>query len=690
MRSARIVIGVCLLVLAGALAGCAAGGAAGGLVVVPTEVAKAKATEDKFKDVHAIYLYDIGFMHFDPIDIGNSYYPSYVNSRFAKIKLLTRAATEGGKFGNIFIRHYSDLINIKAHVIKPDGKRVDLTKSDFLKTTLVKDVVPDANPPIDFNESTIIFPGLDPGDIIVYSYTARGRQLTWNFNHVDAPVMFSKFMVARPPQRSEIQPLIYDRHNLNPAKSEDKGMATGMDGYMSISRQATFDIWTARNVPAVTFETAMPSVVDLASRIRVWQGDRKWDWNTMGTTYHKWFSHYGRPPSAAKDIVAKIIEGKSDPMERAKAIHDWVKANLSIERSFDALSYVPRAVEITTLDLEKILKEKVATPEQASNVMFLLMQAAGIEPAVVVVSPSYLPEAMEGLHDFYQFTVPLLALDENTFIDTTDRFVPFGQIPYYFEGRKALWLKGETVSFRNLPVSPAKANQRTITIEGKLDAEGTAKVDAKFIMTGHMALAFRRHFGSMNPKEREEAVRDLMTVAAAKADVDEFSINNLDKPDEPLELLTKYTVPGYTELLRDKMLLKLSAFVHHTACPILTSPDGADEYVCPKPSEEIRKNPVRFPFLRIETMDIKVHLPVGFSLQAMPKGFRTRHIEDAEVVGVQTSYGSPDGKVLHVIRKFAVNKKLIDKKGYPKLAPMIQRFQAQKDTLITLELPKMD
>ena len=50
-------------------AGC---GAAGKFSIVPPEVAKAKAPDDKYKDVHAIYLYDIKNVHYDPIDIGKN------------------------------------------------------------------------------------------------------------------------------------------------------------------------------------------------------------------------------------------------------------------------------------------------------------------------------------------------------------------------------------------------------------------------------------------------------------------------------------------------------------------------------------------------------------------------------------------------------------------------------------------
>lgn len=682
-------VGACLLSLS--ISGCG-GGLASGLVVIPPAVEKAKAPEGKWKGIHAIYLYDVGYVSYDPIDVGIAEYPSYAYSHFAKIKLLTRAATEGAMYGNIPIRHMDELYKIDAKVIKPDGTEHKLTKSDYVTTVLVKDVVPDRNPPIDFYETQIVFPGLNPGDIIQYSYTARSATLTWNFNHVGAPVLFSKFMVARPQRRVEIQPVIYNRHQLDIVKSEDSGMATGMAGYLSIggvSHQATYDIWTATNIPPITDEVARPPVVDLASRVREWQGDRRWDWSTLGNTYYKWFSHYGRYPGKAKGLAEKVIKGISDPRERSKAIHDWVKKTLNIE-PLNQLTAVPRTVEIETIDIDKLMEEKNAPPEKVANLMWLMMQSVGVDATVVLASEMDSPPAIEDLPSIYQFTHPLLALPDGTLIDTTNRLCPFGMVPWVFEGRKALWIKEGSVAFKDIPASSSEANRREIKAQGVIDPDGSAKIEVDFEMTGQMALAWRKLLAPMKPKERQDFIRDVATVTAGKAEVDEFTFDNLDDIDKPVGLELKYHVPGYADVLRDKLVFKAGAFIHFTACPVLKDSLGADIYICPKPITETRDNPVEFPFRRYDEMNIKVSFPKGFLLQALPKGFRTRQIEKGTSLGVQTSYGSDGGKDLVVLRKFSVNDPFVDLKGYPPLRDMIRRYEAQKDTLITLELPKMD
>jgi hypothetical protein len=61
MRYFRTLVCASFALLAAVSAGCG-GGLASGLVVIPPEVANAKADEGKYKGIHAIYLYDIGYV----------------------------------------------------------------------------------------------------------------------------------------------------------------------------------------------------------------------------------------------------------------------------------------------------------------------------------------------------------------------------------------------------------------------------------------------------------------------------------------------------------------------------------------------------------------------------------------------------------------------------------------------------
>lgn len=662
------------LLLPALLASACTGGSTG-LVIVPDAVDKAQPDPDAYDNIHAIYLYNVGFADFDPMDVGNSKYPTYQFTEYAKVKLLTRAATEGRRWGNRMIRHIGEMKDIEAWVIKADGKRQKLGPKDFTSNILFKDIVPGATPPIHLYETTIIFPGLEAGDTIEYRFTRRGRDTKWTFSKFEAPVLYSKFMMARPMRRVEIQPVLYDRHDLGIEKSEDSGIVAGMTGRIG-SRRTTYDIWEARDVPPIEREAQMQPLVDVASRLRVWQGDRRLSWSTLGETYWKWFKHYGRAPGAAEAQAKKVLEGVgSAPRERAKAIHDWVKRNIAI-KDHDQLSWVPRQIEIATIDIEELLEDKTATPEQAANLMWLMMKAAGVDAQLVLTTSQYDAEAEEGLPDLYQFTYPLLALPDGTFIDASDRWVPFGMLPFWFEGQKSLHIDEGQISFEELPESAPADNRLARTIRGKIDTEGVATVvmDSEFI--GQLALRARSYYAGKTAEEREKALQEGIAESTPKAELGEWSIEHLEDADQPLALHIEFRVPGYADVLRDKMVIKLAAFVDHTYCPELTTTE--------------RDNPVWFPHRLQEDMDIKIDMPLGHHLKDLPKGFRTRHFDSQTAMGVQNSYGSPDGKDLHVIRKLSVNETFVGLDGYPLLRKMAQRYLGQKNTLVTVELPDMD
>ena len=55
------------LLIAALIGGCGAGSK---FVVIPPEVEKAVAPKSMEQGVHAVYLYDVQNVHYDPIDIG--------------------------------------------------------------------------------------------------------------------------------------------------------------------------------------------------------------------------------------------------------------------------------------------------------------------------------------------------------------------------------------------------------------------------------------------------------------------------------------------------------------------------------------------------------------------------------------------------------------------------------------------
>ena len=648
------------------------------LVVIPNEVEQMAVPEGKYKDVPAVYLYEVGYAHFDPIDIGNTYYPSYVFTHSAKVKLLTRAATEADHWGKIPIHHVGNLINLEALVIKKSGEKKALGKGDFLSSVVVKNAVRMGNSALDLQETVIAFPGLEPGDVIQYKYTKRGRVVNWQFNHVDAPVMYSKFMLARPLQRAEIQPLIFNRHDLKIESSVEKMMTSALTGYTGLSLQHEFDVWTARDIPAIRAEAAMPPLADLASRLMVWQGDSRLSWSDLGAPYYKWFTHYNEqlPRARAKALAEPLIKGLTSPLDQARAIQRWVKDTVSIQ-GYSELSWVPRTEEIGTIDLEAVLKEKHAFPEQVASLLWLMLDSVGIHSSVVLANHRSSPPAEENLPTIDQFSYVLLALPDGTLLDTTDRLCPLGFVPWEFEGTKALWLKPDSAVFKSIPSSAPGVNKRVIDIIGTIKPEGEAEVVARYNLKGLMGYAYRRWLVSMSDKEKQEAIRGMITAASESAEVDGFEVKQLEKFEEPLDIIVTYKIPRYAVVLKDKMEMKLGAFVHHVSCPD-----------CFYPSSPERTNPVMFPFKRLDEINVDLSFPANALLRVVPKGFRTKELESGTAIGVQTSYGSTDGKSLQVQRKLSINDLLVGKEGFGALRNLIGRYLEQKDTLISLELTR--
>lgn len=130
----------------------------------------------------AVILHDVGKLYasFDPLEY------SLVHHR--RIKILTDA---GLKHANVSIPYYKDenrdfIRNIKAQVLQPNGKHIELSKSDFYKEDISQY----------WAAINFTFPNIQPGSVIEYEYELISQDIVnlkdWYFQQ-DIPVRYSKF-----------------------------------------------------------------------------------------------------------------------------------------------------------------------------------------------------------------------------------------------------------------------------------------------------------------------------------------------------------------------------------------------------------------------------------------------------------------------------------------------------------------
>ncbi|MBW1808165.1 MAG: DUF3857 domain-containing protein [Deltaproteobacteria bacterium] len=629
-------------------------------IAIPPDVAAATVPEHLKQGHDAVYLYDIGWVYYGPagLDIPSN----LVFTRLAKIKLLTRAATEAGKFGIISISHRGKFIELEAVIHKPDGSHRPLTKSDIVTTALHKSRK--RNQLENLYVTRIIFPDLNQSDIIEYKYTHGLSEAGWIFGHVDVPVLFSRYIVERSFEIFSFEKLLRDHQNLKPKKTTQT-----LTGSVGFNKHVS---WTATNIPAIIQEPLMPPLIDLASSIVLWAKFSEYTLEQMSSAYFEWVTVHQECPRSIRQLVMKITTGVGGSSAKIRTIIDWVKTNIVVVNN-GVISGVIPSMDPGDTNVENVLENRMATAEQAASLAWLMLHAAGIDTAIVLTSNADKSEFDDDVTDLTLCTHVFLALDDDgvKLFDLTDRFRPYDSFPTQFQGRRALWIEEDYFSLKNLPASQPTDNQTKISVDGQVEPTGDVVVTTKLVFSGEPANLLRKALSLANKQQQEAVMTRIIGKSVKNIEIRDLVFDDVEDPYQPLCMRVEFAVPKHAKIINGKMIMSLAPFINLIYTPPLIA--------------KSRTNQVLFPFVADHQLKASIRFPAGYRLATLPKGLSHKKDKPPFTIGLETIYKSSDNTSLEISRRFVINNRRVAVESYPALRDQVREFLEQNNTLVVLE-----
>jgi hypothetical protein len=243
-----------------ALAGC--GGFGGGQLMA--EEGMPKAVPERFAGYDAVVLHDVGWIHHHPYLAQRELPFPFVFTRWTRVKLQRPAAVEPGRFGILKVVHLDDLLEAQASVKKADGRVVALGPADIKTVVLDQDYYPDLEPPLNLNETSFLFPGLEAGDVLELRTTQVGWPASWFFHWPDTPVLLSRIIVTRPNTELDLQLSQFD-----PGKVIGPVEEATLSGSAQIGGSEEQLAWTALELAPPPSGDFLPPLVARRSRLDV-------------------------------------------------------------------------------------------------------------------------------------------------------------------------------------------------------------------------------------------------------------------------------------------------------------------------------------------------------------------------------------------------------------------------------------
>jgi hypothetical protein len=630
-----------------------------------TSMAELQMTSyDKDPSAPAVILYDEGNYY---IDEKNDY--DNATDYYRRVKIINKDQAQDLATVSIVTPKKYRVLNIQgATYTLQNGlkKKVVLQASDIFVTDLNSD----------FKKTSFTLPNISSGCVIEYSYKVLSPYLgitDWYFqsNVPTARSVFKTAIIGNYKYNIKLGGLL----DLTESKSVvDKRCFTLPDGRVSACASSTYAI---NNVPAFQTEDYMLSAknylarmsFNLESVVSAKQAVGGYDQGVKRktTNYTKtWkdtdkkvrldvLNNQGAKKNFFKRQLTESILDNPNTLERAKQVYGFIQ---------DRYSWNEENWSYGNLKIKKSFDERTGNVEEINLALYNSLQAAKIESYITFVSTrdNGIPTKLfPVIYDFNYIIIKTVVDGKEYFLDATNKYRPFGEIPFKClngEARVFDFKKGSY--WQNLNTLKIASEKSTIHIA--LDEEGHILAKIAATSNGYNATDIRNTYAKIG---EEEYLREL-SQGLSDSEIENYTINNLKLIEQPIE--ENYQIisdDSYTDGKNIRIF------------PVLRSRRGVNPFQLKE-----RLYPVDFGYRRSLMHRITIDIPKGYQVTQLPQkvGVKLPNNGGAYLYQVQQN-----NEQVRVFIRFNINKKIFSPEEYFYLKEFYNKIIEAESSFIELE-----
>lgn len=345
------------------------------------------------------------------------------------------------------------------------------------------------------------------------------------------------------------------------------------------------------------------------------------------------------------DMAAKIKNQYKDPLERARAAYEAIKA-INWNKVESLIAYE------NTLSVP--YKQKVANSAEINMMLYQLLNELNIEATPVVLSTRENGSISQSLPSINKlnYMIACATIDGKDYLmDATEKYLPMGMLP-------ERCLNGDGRSFNKAQsgrfVSLIPENEETKVTAYDLQLGDDLSLKGKLIKSqgDYGAYNFRCQFKSF--ASEESFINDMETQNPGLM-IKDYKFDKIDSIYFPTNEEYSVEIKNKVEKVNDLIMVNPFLFEQVVQNPF---------------ASETRKYPVNFPYLRTEMVVTKIGIPDGLTIPEMPKPVSIELPDKSATVLINYSL---KGKDLVVVYKFQLNKLLF----FPTEHEMLKEMYSQ-------------
>ncbi|MCB0426945.1 MAG: DUF3857 domain-containing protein [Mangrovimonas sp.] len=442
---------------------------------------------------NALLIYEYGKSHVNQSDYDLVF--EYQN----KTKILTR---EGFDEGNISIYLYNSdnkkekLKNLKAVTYNIENNRIE--KMEVSKKDIFEEKYNDNYTIVKFT-----FPNLKVGSVIAYSYEIRSPFMykfqPWTFQS-DIPTLYSEYN-TKVPANFEYNIKLVGGMKLSTNTAELERHC--LQGSYGASADCTVSQYIMQNIPAFRKESYMTTRDNYLARIEYELKTFKGFDGTVKNYTKTWDTadkeirtdpNIGRQlgkSNVVRDLLDDTITNEANPLEKAKKILEYVQNNYVWDETYSLFKDV---------SIKNLIKEKSGSATEINILLHNLLVENDIDTKPVLISTreNGLPtKIFPVISEFNYLLVQVNINNQQYFLDATDKYLSFGEIPF-----RCLNQYGRLMDFENssqwIDITPSNVSYVQIRADLTFDENQdsfTGPITTK--RTGYHALnSKKKYFGN--------------------------------------------------------------------------------------------------------------------------------------------------------------------------------------------------
>jgi hypothetical protein len=574
---------------------------------------------------------------------------------YARIKILTE---QGLKYANVeipFLKDFTIVNDIHARTIQPDGSIADFNGTIYEKTIVkakgIKVLV-----------KTIALPDVRVGTIVEYQYSIDTSRLGLrNTRWILSSELFTKradFSLRRTKRFSILWSYPKGLPEGTTPPHEDNGVVT----------------MAAQNVPAFQVEDYMPPQDEMKYRVdfrytndfetdpdKFWAREDKRVYASIDLLIDK--------PKVMEKALSEIVSPSDTPEIKLQKIYARTQKvhNTTYERRVTSQER-KRAATKPSENLEEVWKNNLGTSLQINWLFLALARAAGFEASPVWLStrdlhlfnPKFLNAA-----DLNAYVILVQLNGHEIYLNPGNTFAPYGLLPWSETGVRGLRLDSDGGKWITTPLpEPSQSKiERKATLH--LTDSGSLEGTATFTYTGLEALWRRFDERNADDLERKKFLEDQIREYVRVPIVAELT-NQPDWDNNASSFVAEYKlkISDWTSPAGHRYLFPLGLF-------------GASEKNVFE--HTARVNPIYFNFPYLNTDQITVELPFGWTVTSLPKEQKFEYT----ICGFTTNAESANGS-LHLQRQLRLDIQMLDARYYPAVRDFFQSVRTADDQQIVL------